>query len=261
MNRLVYLVISIIIFLIILYLFVISQHSQMESMSNAIPQQKFVMRIRPNHNNPIINFTQFNNNSDMFIALHNQQYNLFKVGVPATPGLVSLVETGHPDELVDELLTEPDNYINYYVGAPNQNEYNIYTTANFLYMSFVTMIKPSSVTNTYNNNVDDINIGYPSNFNKSDWFMGIDTLDIMNIEHSRILPVFAYDAGIVTSSNVSRFDDQLIKPVSYVNTKESNQQIMFTLNKKPPIPPVAYIEIMRVPDLDIDTINNRDVII
>lgn len=231
-----------------------------EFMSNAIPQQKFVMRFRPNHDNPIIDVNQFNNSSDMFIAIHNQQYNLFKVGVPATPGIVSLVETGMPDDLVDELLEQPDSYINYYVGAPNQNEYRMEATGDFRYMSFMTMINPSALIDA--SSVD----------GASDWFMGVDSIEIMDVEQARIFPVFAYDAGIANSNilfqspttlsgRVSDSDQQLLKPVSYVNTKESNTGVMFTISKRPPIQPVAYIEIVRVPDLDVDTINNRDVVI
>jgi hypothetical protein len=195
---------------------------------------------------PSMHGSQFQNdiitsNSNIFVIVHNQNYNLFHVGEYATNGIISMINTGSPQKLIDELSIQQGNYLNYYVGTPNQKDYTIFGTKEYPLMSLIKIIKPSNVNSS------------------NGWFIGIDSFNIMNIGTVQTIPVFAYDANLppipydkfdasnslIKATNKS-YGTPITRPIMYINTNQSTPVEPYYLSQSVPDEPVESIQIMKI---------------
>lgn len=276
MNKSIYYIIFIIIFFILLYSLIVYTNNynikHNEFMTDSSSKQKFLMGFVQAPNDSIIDFNIFSNdvpqddlylpsvhgstfvndvmannsnnyNNNTLIVIHNKNYNLFRVGQYASSGVISMIKTGNPQELINQLLLQQNNYINYYIGTPNQKDYTIYATREYPLMSFIKIIKPSN-----------INSG-------SDWFIGLDSYDITNIKLVKDIPIFAYDAGLppipfnkfnvsnslITKSTVREpYERSVTRPIMHINTNQSTPDIPYYLSNSPPDEPVELLEVMSI---------------
>ncbi|AYV76028.1 MAG: elongation factor Ts [Terrestrivirus sp.] len=181
-------------------------------------------------------------NSDIFVIVHNNNYNLFRVGEYATSGIISMINTGSPEKLIDKLVaTQRGNYLNYYIGTPNQKDYTIFGTKEYPLMSLIKIIKPSNVNSS------------------NGWFIGIDSFNIMNIGTVQTIPIFAYDANLppipydkfdasnslIKSTNKS-YGNSITRPIMYINTNQSTPVEPYYLSLSMPDEPVESIQIMKI---------------
>lgn len=229
-----YVIIILIMIIIICIICVCSNGSNKEYMKNL--GNKFVVTIRTNWGKPgtenIINYPkppqeEAPHTGNMFLAIHNGNYNPFKLGEYASKGVAESSMFGTNDTLIsDEISKNRKNYYKYYTAPVLQTpgEYTFTVTANdkFPLMSFVTMVAPSP-----------------------DWFTGISSVNLMNIKRSKTIPIYAYDAGTDYGTKFVTFPKhprgKNTKPISYLTSGE-----MFPKGIKSNIPPIAFIEINRI---------------
>lgn len=152
---------------------------------------------------------------NMFLITHNDQFQLFKVGELASMGISKTAMYGTIDELLDETYKNPE-VGNITTGkvlmAPGQVTLKITATIDKPFMSFSTMIAPSS-----------------------DWFTGFSNLNLMTdgewINNIKI-PLFVYIAG--TDANQGFVTEHKLKEVpDFITVK--NDMFMYPDGQTKPI--------------------------
>jgi hypothetical protein len=227
-KSIIYLIIIIILVAIILY----NINENMDSVTQNT-ERKFKIIFSTNWGTPgtenNINFpTKQKNGEDshtgnMCLITHNDKYSAFKLGDYANQGIIESSEYGKNDSLITEIINEKQNCFSYYtapvLNTPGKAIFDITINPQYPYISFVTMIAPSS-----------------------NWFTGISSVNLTNVIEPIRIPTYAYDAGadygteFRTLPKHPRGED--VQPIMLLNCCE-----IFPI-KKDTIPAFGYIEII-----------------
>jgi hypothetical protein len=234
-DKLICIVVLLIIIVVIYMIFFDNSYhyDHYERMSNS--DSKFVIRFRTNWGNPatknIINYPEppkeeAPHTGNMFLIVHNKNYYPFKLGEYASKGVANSSMYGINDDLINEVKNQRNNYYQYYTAnvlqTPGTYQFTVTANNDYPYMSFVTMIAPSP-----------------------DWFTAISSINLLNIQKSKTIPIYAYDAGTDKGTKFITFPKHPLmnkKPISYLTSGEMFPNGISTKN----IPPFAYIDITRI---------------
>ena len=207
-----------------------------ECMSNSsTPGTKFVIKFRTDWgkrgSENTINYPkppkeEAPHTGNMFLAIHNNNYNLFKLGEYASKGIAESAMYGTNNTLISEIETNKKNYDKYYIApvikTPGEYEFVVTANARYPLMSFATMIAPSP-----------------------DWFTGISSVNLMNIKTSQTFPIYAYNAGTDYGTKFVTFPKHPranIQTISYLTNGEMFPKGITSNN----IPTFAFIDIERI---------------
>lgn len=160
---------------------------------------------------------------NMLLVIHDGEYSPFHVGDLATKGVSESAMFGTNDTLLDEVKAS-GHYADYQTGpvlmAPGQRTFTVTADGRNRYLSFVTMIAPSS-----------------------NWFTGVSGLDLRAITTPQTIPLYPHDAGtdygkeFVTFPKHPRGEDSV--PISVLANGALFPIGIITHD----VPPIAYLEI------------------
>ncbi|AYV75203.1 MAG: hypothetical protein Terrestrivirus1_77 [Terrestrivirus sp.] len=231
-NTLIYIIIIITVIIIICIFCGCTNRSNNEYMGNL--GAKFNVTFRTNWGQRgtqnVINYPkppkeEAPHTGNMFLAIHNSNYNPFTLGKNASKGVAESSMYGTNDTLIQEISNNRRNYNKYYTApvlkTPGEYTFNVTANQKYPLMSFVTMIAPSP-----------------------DWFTGVSSVNLMDIKKSKVIPVYTYDAGTDHGTKFVTFPKhprgRNTKPISYLTSGE-----MFPNGLRSNIPPIGFIEIKR----------------
>jgi len=163
---------------------------------------------------------------NMFLAIHNSNYNPFTLGKNASKGVAESSMYGTNNTLIQEISNDKRNYSKYYTApvlkTPGEHTFNVIANHKYPLMSFVTMIAPSP-----------------------DWFTGVSSVNLLDIKKSKTIPIYTYDAGTDYGTKFITFPKnprgKNTQPISYLTNGE-----MFPNGLRSSIPPIGFIEIKRI---------------
>lgn len=224
----------IIVIVCIIFLFCFHYSYRHENMNNS--DAEFIITFRTNWGKPgtgkILGYPvppeEAPHTGNMFLAIHNHSYYPFKLGENASTGVANSAMYGTNDDLINEIKSQKNDYYKYYIApvlqTPGMYQFNNVTAnADYPYMSFVTMVAPSP-----------------------DWFTGISSINLLNIQTSASIPIYAYDAGTDSGTKFITLPKHPLndasKPISYLASGEMFPKGIAVKD----IPPFAFIDIMRL---------------
>jgi hypothetical protein len=154
----------------------------------------------------------------MFLATHNNNFDLFRRGNIASKGIANTSMYGTIDDLMESIQNNPNIYdveTAPVLMTPGQQTLNISADTNNHYMSFVTMIAPSA-----------------------DYFTGVSSFDLIKNNQwidNMTIPLYVYDAGsdaetgfttqhrpkqnpdpITLKNDTYLYPDNQIKPIAFL---------------------------------------------
>jgi len=159
----------------------------------------------------------------MFLAVHNASYAPFELNGYATPGVQRSAEFGMSDLIAKEATQGPNarNVFKTYTGpvlmTPGQKDFIIQSNNDNHYLSFVTMIAPSS-----------------------NWFTGASGIDLNTVPYGIDIPLYAYDAGTDTGKEFKVLPKQ--PRIPHVPISQIQNGLLFPMNNGSTIP-FGYLNI------------------
>lgn len=159
-----------------------------------------------NGTDKMINFPTVEKNGEgphtgnMFLIVHNDQYNLFQLDEFASKGIIESAQYGTNTSIISNLNNS--QYHKYYVApvlkTPGITEFIVGCNSSFPLLSFATMIAPSS-----------------------NWFTGLSNLNLMKIYRNVSIPIYVYDAGVDYGTEFKNLpknprNNMDIQPISYL---------------------------------------------
>jgi len=168
-----------ILIIIILWLLYINYYKRNENYTNSENKFKITFKTMWGKQNVNIGYPSDPHTGNMFLAVHNNNYNLFENGKYASAGIEQSSEFGLNDNLIKEAINNSKNIKQYYtspvLNTPGQTEFTVDASTIYPLFSFATMIAPSS-----------------------NWFTGISSVNLFNVPKNIDIPLYAYDAGTDT---------------------------------------------------------------
>jgi hypothetical protein len=174
-----------------------------------------------------INFPSNPHTGNMFLVLHNHDYNLFDLGEMASQGIQETAEFGKLDKLIAHSKYHDDSIYNIYTAkvlkTPGSRIFSVNASKKYPFLSFSTMIAPSS-----------------------DWFTGISSLPLFNGNAwlgNVTIPLYAMDAGTARGTEFvtePKDHEPYPQPISVILPGEND---LFP-NPRQDLEPIAFLHII-----------------